>query len=175
MCEKYILLAVGQFVPRKGYDILLQSASALGYDYGGYIVGGSAPKEYVTLKKTMSLNNVHFVDFKNPSELKKYYMAADVFVHPTREDIWGLVINEAMAYGLPVVTTEKCIAGMEMIRENENGHIVGINNVNSLTYAIRDCVNKREEMGIVSLKRAADYTIENMAVRHLKAWEMGEM
>ena len=51
-------------------------------------------------------------------------MAADVFVMPTREDIWGLVINEAMAYGLPVVSTDKCIAALELVKNGRNGYII---------------------------------------------------
>ena len=43
------------------------------------------------------------MDFQNQEVVRKYYEASAVFVHPTREDIWGLVINEAMAAGVPVI------------------------------------------------------------------------
>ena len=52
-----------------------------------------------------------------------YYQAADMLVFPTREDIWGLVINEAMANGLPTVSTDKCVAALEMIKQGENGRM----------------------------------------------------
>ena len=57
------------------------------------------------------LTNVHFVGFKTKEQLEDYYRAADLFVLPTREDIWGLVVAEAMAYGLGVITTNRCNAG----------------------------------------------------------------
>ena len=80
----------------------------------------------------MNLDNVHFIDFKNKDILKEYYYVADVFVLPTREDIWGLVINEALAYGLPVITTDKCMAGLEMIEDGKNGYIIPVNSVKKL-------------------------------------------
>ena len=51
---------------------------------------------------------------------------------PTREDIWGLVINEAMAYGLPIITTDNCLAGLELIKNEENGYIIPVNNTELL-------------------------------------------
>lgn len=88
------------------------------------------------MKKKLKLTNVHFIDFMPKKELADYYRAADIFVLPTREDIWGLVINEAMAYGLPVVTTEKCVAGVEMVCEGHNGYIVPVENTDALKKAI---------------------------------------
>lgn len=55
-------------------------------------------EEYQRIKEELELNNVYFVGFKTKDQLKQYYKAADLFVLPTREDIWGLVVNEAMAY-----------------------------------------------------------------------------
>jgi glycosyltransferase involved in cell wall biosynthesis len=99
--------------------------------------------------------------------LAKYYCAADVFCLPTREDIWGLVINEAMGYGLPVVTTDRCIAGLEMIRNGENGFLISSDDEKSLReklmFILRDDVMCRK-MGKHSLATVKEYTIEKMAV-----------
>lgn len=61
-------------------------------------------------------DNIVFVEFKTKEDLIDYYRAADLFVLPTREDIWGLVVNEAMAAGTPVITTTNCGAGMEILK-----------------------------------------------------------
>jgi glycosyltransferase involved in cell wall biosynthesis len=55
------------------------------------------------------LHNVRFVDALSPDELSRYYAAADIFVFPSLEDVWGLVVNEALCFGLPVLGS--CFAG----------------------------------------------------------------
>ena len=170
MNEKHIVLAVRQFIPRKGYDILLQAAAMLDKSYGIYVIGGIASEEYIIQKNRLNLNNLYFLDFKQPDELKKYYMAADVFVHPTREDIWGLVINEAMALGLPVVTTNRCIAGLEMVKEKENGFIIPAEDKDALKTAICKSIST-ESYKNCALTIAKKYTIEKMVYKHILVWK----
>ena len=169
--ESKAILSVGQFIHRKGYDLLLNAIRSCDPDVGVYIVGGKATKEYLALKNRYNLGNVHFVDFMSKNELAEYYKSADVFVLPTREDIWGLVINEAMAYGLPVVTTDKCVAGIEMIRENRNGAIVQSENIIELSKAINHVLQNSDWMSREALKTAETYTIENMAKAHIELFQ----
>ena len=117
----------------------------------------------------LGITNVHFIDFMPKKELADYYRAADIFVLPTREDIWGLVINEAMAYGLPVVTTEKCVAGVEMVCEGHNGYIVPVENTDALKKAI---VKAFHISGEAVLNTAKKYSIENMAKSHMRMFEL---
>ncbi|KHF38262.1 glycosyltransferase family 4 protein [Halalkalibacter okhensis] len=170
--EKKMILAIGQFIPRKGFDILLKSASSIPSEYGIYIVGGEPPQEYINLQR--KYNNVHFLSFKSKDELKEYYKASDLFVLPTREDIWGLVINEAMAYGLPVVTTDKCIAGLELVKDYQNGFIVPVDDVEKLSAAINMVLDNDEltlKMSKNNLNKINEYTIEKMAEVHAKIFE----
>ena len=53
-----------------------------------------------------------------------YYLAADVFVLPTLEDVWGFVINEAMVCGCPIVTTYDCGASRDLVKNRVNGFLV---------------------------------------------------
>ncbi|HCI64919.1 MAG TPA: hypothetical protein DFH97_08005 [Clostridiales bacterium] len=166
--EAKMLLAIGQFIPRKGFDVLLKAAAQLDKTVGIYFVGGEATPEYTALRETLGLTNVHFVGFKPKAELAEYYKAADAFVLPTREDIWGLVINEAMAYGLPVVTTDRCVAGMELVENGVNGYLVPVADENALAYRLRELLSSdMSAMGRISLKKIQNYTLENMAKAHM--------
>lgn len=167
MTEKKIILSVGQFIYRKGYDVLLNACNGLDSDIGIYIVGGKATEEYLKMKKDLNLANIHFVDFMAKKDLADYYKAADIFVLPTREDIWGLVINEAMSYGLPVVTTDKCVSGSEMIVNGENGYIVPVENSDALKEAMFHSFDVSSEN---VLRTAKNYSIEEMARCHVKAF-----
>lgn len=170
--EETVILAVGQFIFRKGYDILFDALSQIDSSIGCYIVGGKPTNEYLQLVKKKSLKNIHFVDFKIKSELDDYYKAADIFVHPTREDIWGLVINEAMSKGLPIITTNKCLAGLELIDENELGRIIPIENATELSKAILEELDDISyHKNIMVLNKIKNYTIESMVSRHLEIFE----
>lgn len=168
--EEKIVLAVGQFIPRKGFDVLLGSMKNMPKSVGVYFVGGKPTEEYLELQCNANLENAHFVGFKDKNELADYYKAADVFVLPTREDIWGLVIQEAMAYGLPVISTENCAAALELIQTRKNGFIIPVEDKEKLLIAIMDILNDRSKQvkfSENSLKIIKDYTIEKMVERHL--------
>lgn len=167
--EDVIVLFSGQFIYRKGIDVLLNAASDVDGNCGIYIVGGKPTSDYLSIVSQNKLTNVHFVDFKTPKELALYYKAADVYVLPTREDIWGLVINEAMSYGLPVITTDKCLAGLELIDCGKNGYIIPADNHLELSKCINTLARNRdlrESMGAYSKIKIQKYTLENMAKFH---------
>lgn len=165
--EEKLLLTVGQFIPRKGFDVLLKAARKLPENVGICIVGGEPTEEYLQMQRECGLDRVRFAGFMPREKLASYYRAADVFVLPTREDIWGLVVNEAMAYGLPVVTTTCCNAGLELVREGENGCLVEPGNADALAEALRWVMeNDREKMACRSLEIIRGFTLEQMARRH---------
>lgn len=172
--QKRMILTVGQCIPRKGFDILLEAAKELPKDTAICIVGGEPTEEYLRLRQELGLEQVCFPGFQKKERLKSYYRAADLFVLPTREDIWGLVINEAMAYGLPVITTNRCVAGLELVEEGVNGYIVPVEDRHALAEAIGEALRgDLQKMGASSLEKIRPYTIENMAKTHMEILERG--
>lgn len=165
-----MILSVGQFIHRKGFDVLLKASASLADDTAVCIVGGEPPEEYRQLVGERALSSVHFIGFKSRSELSAYYTAADLFVLPTREDIWGLVINEALAHAVPVITTDRCVAGLELVAKHGCGRIVPVDDVEALGAAMTLLLgdhDARSEMQGRSLVVAKNQTIERMAQRHV--------
>ena len=172
--EKHMILAIGQMIHRKGFDVLLRSAQNLDPDTGIYFVGGEAKEEYIALTKELNLQNIHFLGFQKKEVLAKYYKASDIFVLPTREDIWGLVINEALAYGLPTITTDRCVAGLELIEDGINGYVVPVEDAEALAEKIKAVLaSDLDAMGKAALEKVRPYTLENMAKTHAEIFESG--
>ena len=168
--EKKVVLAVGQFIHRKGLDLLIKCSTKLPSNTSIYIIGGEPTEEYKQLLQTQKIENVHFSGFKSRNELQEYYIAADVFAFPTREDIWGLVLNEAMAKGLPCVASKHAIAANEMIVDGENGYIVEPENINDMVSRLNTLLENddiRRRMAGKAYMCSQTYTIENMARRHI--------
>lgn len=170
--EGNLILSVGRFDYGKGFDVLLRAAAKLKEKANIYIVGGEPTEEYLTQVQTLGLTNVRFLGFQPKEQLAKYYRAADLFVLPTRSDVWGLVINEAMACGLPVVTTDWCVAGLELIQNGVNGYIVPVDDdtalADRLDAALRaDC----RVLGQAALETIRPFTIENMAKAHIEIFQ----
>lgn len=103
-----VFIYAGRLWKGKGLDTLFSAYSLLRHKHDNVsllIVGdGIDEQEYRT--RTQGLNGVHFEGFVQPSRLPSLYALADVFVFPTLGDPHGLVIEEAMAAGLPVISSE---------------------------------------------------------------------
>ena len=169
--EKKILITVGRFIHCKGFDVLLKACKSFSSDVGIYFIGGTPTSEYEDYVKDNNLFNIHFIDFLSKDALREYYKCADIFVYPTREDIWGLVINEAMANGLPVISSDRCVAALELVKNGENGYIVPSGNSNEFAQKCNLLLNDEtlcQKMAINSLNIIKNYTVEKMAERHIE-------
>ena len=167
------VIAVGRFIHSKGFDVLLKAWEKMPKAVNLIILGGGEKEdEYRQFIEMHHLANVTLLGFKPCKEVLRYFKACDLFVLPTRKDVWGLVINEAMACGLPVITTDRCIAGMELITNGENGYIVPVEDVDALTEKMKYILENdtlAAAMGRASLERIRPYTIENIAKSHIFA------
>jgi len=167
--DEKMVISVSRFIPSKRLDMLIRSGAELGKKVGIYLIGGEPTEEYLALKQELGAENVHFVGFLKKEQLAEYYRAADLFALPTQTDVWGLVINEAMAQGLPIVTTDRCVAGLELIRPGENGFIVPVDDQAALTEAIRQALlPENSRMCRSALETIRPYTIENMVKAHVE-------
>ena len=113
-----------------------------------------------------------FPAFLKKELVMRYLRASDLFILPTGEDIWGLVVNEAMACGLPVITTNMCVAGIELIADGVNGFMIPVGDINALHQAIvriLDDDDLRLMMSKNSLETIRPYTYEDVCKSHLEA------
>ena len=130
-------------------------------------------QEWLDLARAVGFDRLHFVDFSSQQSLKAYYRAADAFVLATRGDVWGLVINEAMANALPVITTEGCVAGCEMIVNGENGYRIPCETWEPIAEHLNELLSSdalRASMACAALETARKYTVESMARAHAAAF-----
>jgi glycosyltransferase involved in cell wall biosynthesis len=133
----YILTA-GRQIPKKNFLFLLHA-------YQRYTERATSPREIVMVGdgsghdllydfvKQNRLNTITFVPFQSQNELKKLYRNAEYFILPSRHgETWGLVVNEAMASGLPVLVSNQAGCASTLVKTGENGYTFSPDNVNEL-------------------------------------------
>jgi glycosyltransferase involved in cell wall biosynthesis len=100
------------------------------------------------------LTEVHLLGFRNQAELPRLYAMADVFVLPSEDEPWGLVINEAMSSGLPIVASERVGAAADLIQPGSNGFRFPPGDIPALAQALRLALQDgaKERMGQASLE-----------------------
>ena len=105
-----VLLYVGQFIGRKGVDLFLRAAAALqdeGLKFSLLLVGNGRDKPAAErLANNLGLAATQFHPSQPPQLMLGVYRSADVLVFPTLEDPWGLVANEAILAGVPVLCSK---------------------------------------------------------------------
>jgi glycosyltransferase involved in cell wall biosynthesis len=105
-----VVLHVGQFIERKGIGALLDAAARLqenGFEFSMLLVGSGRDKQALERRaELLGLKNVHFLPPQPPDRMPAVYRSADLVVFPTLEDVWGLVANEAILSGIPVLCSK---------------------------------------------------------------------
>jgi glycosyltransferase involved in cell wall biosynthesis len=118
-------LASNRFVARKNLRGLVAGYAryrAAGGRWRLVLLGDGPEREVVeSVTRDAGVPDVTFAGFQQIDVLPSYYAAAGAFVHPAHADQWGLVVNEAMAAGLPVIVSTGAGCAQDLVREGENG------------------------------------------------------
>jgi glycosyltransferase involved in cell wall biosynthesis len=168
--SRFILFA-GRLVPEKGVFDLLQAyaklESSLRSEVGLVFAGdGVSREELAQQAKRISPGTVCFPGFAQREDLAGLYALAEILVLPTHSDPWGLVVNEAMACGLPIVVSSMAGCSADLVENGWNGYVVPPHDAEKLSVAISCLVRQPElnlRMGTHSSERIRNYSPEACA------------
>lgn len=171
-----IILYVGSMVKRKGIDLLIRALPKIHNNYILRIVGNGSSEEIHQLKTLAEDQKVSdrivWCGFKCGEDLVKEYQQASVFVMPTREDCFGLVLLEALAAGVPIVTSKFADGAYDTVEEGKTGWI--INPYDSLEFAsaidkVLDDITFQENCYLYSRKLIQKFEYENVIKGYISA------
>jgi glycosyltransferase involved in cell wall biosynthesis len=165
-----VVLFAGKLIDKKQPLLLLEAFARVRRERPcALLIAGDGPLRPAMERRAeeLGLSDVHFAGFLNQSDLPHAYAAADVFVLPSKlHETWGLVVNEAMNFSLPVVVSDKVGCGADLVRSGANGFVVAHGEVSDLADAIARLVDDpelRARFGATSRKLIARYSIEACA------------
>lgn len=161
-------LACCRFVPQKNLARLLQAYAAyhrlVGERAWNLVLVGDGPerKNLERAVKKMGLQkNVRFAGFQQYEMLPYYYGLAQVFVHVSTIEPWGLVLNEALASELPVIASNCCGATADLIVDGVNGLVVDPQNTHQITLALKKASSG--ELDLRAMGRAGSHRVSGWA------------
>ncbi|MDZ7611995.1 MAG: glycosyltransferase family 4 protein [Candidatus Moranbacteria bacterium] len=169
--EKYIV-GIGRMVKRKGFEYFIEALSKLDKNVKGIIIGEGPEKEKLLklADKKGAKNKLILPGFVSDEEKFHYLCNSDVFVLSSLHEGFGIVLQEAMEAGLPIVATNNG-GQVDFIEEGKNGYLVEPKNAEKLAEKIEEILfNKdtREKMTKNNLKKIDDFNLENIADLYLK-------
>ncbi len=173
-----VFLYVGQLVERKGVRQLLESWARLRVKNGGFLViVGDGPERSVleAFVKNKGLTTVRFIGGVAYDSIAQYYAMADIFVMPTLEDNWSLVVPEAMACGLPVLCSIYNGCWPELVKDDINGFTFDPYDVGDTCKKLRIFIDHPEHlrrMGEASRNIVSDFSPKNAAKAVFKACQI---
>jgi len=143
---KKVFLFVGRLTEVKNVALLIDAFATLQKqekEMALCLVGDGNLKE--TLERqaaSLGCENVLFAGYVGFPQNVEYYKMADVFVLPSLHEPWGLVVNEAMIMGLPVIASSKVGCRKDLVVEGKNGFVFEDGNVEELTAVMKDILQK---------------------------------
>ncbi len=153
--DRPVVLYASKFMRRKHPDDVVAAVGELhrlGVQVSLLMVGtGEMDAELRQRVSQLGLNGyVAFTGFVNQAELPKVYAASDVFVLPSEDEPWGLIVNEVLCAGLPVVVSEEVGCVQDLVKDGVNGFHMRAGDVTSLVQALEKLLTSdslRREMG----------------------------
>ena len=173
ICLKYhlpygkIFINPGQFIPRKNNEALLKIFKDRKETL--LLVGrGPLQKKYESYIKDNNIHNIFIMDYLDEHQIKEVMKCATALITLSKEDIFGHTVLEALASGLPVISSDKVISALEMIHNGVNGYIVSLDKEEEIIDAINNVNNLEYDTIINSLD---NHTIEQTSKDIIKGLE----
>jgi len=173
-----VFLFCGQMIARKGVDILIAAFEQIAAEnvYAKLLlVGREAELPPIMSKVSPEIRErVHYAGFQPPEELPRFFAQSDVFVLPSRYEGWGVVVNQALGAGLPIICSDAVGAGNDLVMEENNGLKFKTGSITALTEKMRRFVTEptlSAKLGAVSKHMAQDWLPEKGAEKWIKIFQ----
>lgn len=165
--DRTVIGYVGRLSPEKDLPTLITAASTL-TEKGLPVtvaMAGSGPAETSLRRQSSELStDVRFLGFLDGLELGDFYRSIDIFCLPSASEPWGLVVNEAMAMGVPVVITDRAGA-RSLVEDGTSGLIFPAGNVSALAHQLERLVRSS-----TTRKDLANAAFRSIGAHTVSAW-----
>lgn len=175
--EETVFFFCGQMIARKGLDHLLAAFTEVaGRHPKARLLLAGREAELPGLLGQLPENTkarVEYAGFQPPEELPRHFARADVFILPSRHDGWGVVVNQAIGAGLPVICSTAVGAGHDLVEEGVNGFRFPAGDVPALTRCMERFAmdpGLTAKYGAASRAKAADWTPDKGAEKWVEVF-----
>ena len=166
-CErKDYILVVGQYYPYKGMDIAAEIAKKMPEQKFKFVGTGKRTDIFVQECRLDELNNVEVIPFLQKEDLYEEYRKCKCLLLPTRQECWGLVVNEAASFGTPIVSTCGSGAAIEFLSDEYKGLLSQPDNADNLISAIKyeESLDIAEYSNLL-ISKSKNYSVEKSALQ----------
>jgi len=145
--DRFVVLYCGRMSPEKSPMYLLKAFEKIRHPKKTllFVGDGSLRGELQRYADDHGMESVRFVGFKTRREVPDYYTVSDLLVLPSDRETWGIVVNEAMCFRLPVITSDQVGAVHDMIDDGRNGFSFPQGDIDALAEKITDIITMDEE------------------------------
>jgi glycosyltransferase involved in cell wall biosynthesis len=171
------ILFSGQLIERKGVDVLIQAFARIARLVPAlelHLLGsGPALDSLCKLIPPDLSSRIHFLGFKQPSAMPEVFATTDIFVLPSRHDGWGVVVNEALGAGLPIVVSDH-VGARDLVEDGRNGLITRAGDVEALADALLQLGQSQElrrSFATASAERATQWDLDEGVRRWIELYD----
>jgi len=167
--NKKTILFVGQLIERKGIMELIEAFTIIREHHNDahLIIAGSGALDK-KIKDHINQNNnshIHLLGYVPQSNLPKLYAHSHILCLPSREEVWGLVVNEAMACGIPVVASDACGAAKDLLIHKKTGMVFKKGDKDDLADNLLFLLDKPKQYKQISKN----------SLEHIKKWDISKL
>jgi glycosyltransferase involved in cell wall biosynthesis len=174
--NRVIILYLGRLEPHKGLFDLLEAFDRLKSEVESVslLIAGEGSLAAWARQHASSERSIYYVGRLSGERVWEAYSISDIFVLPSHFEPWGLVVNEAMASGLPVIATDRVGCVDDLIEQEQTGLVVPPESPHDLFIAMKALATdsaRRRRMGTEAKRVIANWTLENAAKTTVHAWQ----
>ncbi len=161
----YVFLYIGQLITRKGIRDLLSAFSSQTAHIKLMVIG-TGPLDHLVKEAQVATKpgQITYLPHLEYFELPQYYVMSDCLILPSHEEVWGLVVNEALASGVPVIASDAVGATDDLIFNGKTGYTYEAKNISSLLNRMKQVVSRGETMKEASIAVAMKTHPKTMAI-----------
>lgn len=164
----FYTVTVGRLVKRKGFDFLIKSIAKCPKKIHALIIGEGPEKDNLMqlAEKLKVKERIHFLGFVSEEKKFQYLDNSDVYVLSSRHEGFGIVLQEAMQVGLPIVATDNG-GQVDFVEDEKNGYLIKFGDVNSLIKSINKVLKDKKEFSKENIRKAKNFGLKKIAEEYI--------